>query len=86
MATVLNLDFKTFKTSSFVVVLPLLPVIAIILVFNDVIDAYLEQMPFFHKDKHPYIKGCVHAVNIFTIYMIVSYVFYYTFGWGRGYN
>lgn len=55
---------------------------AIILVFNDIIDDHLEQMPFFHKDKHPYIKGCVHAVNIFTIYMVVSYIFYFAFGWG----
>ena len=34
---------------------------AIILVFNDVIDDYLEQIPFFHKEKHPYfynLYGC----------------------------
>ena len=55
---------------------------AIILVFNDIIDEHLEQLPFFHKDKHHYIKGCVHAVNIFTIYMVVSYIFYFAFGWG----
>jgi len=56
---------------------------AIILVFNDIIDYHLRKTDYFHKDRHPYIKGCIHAVNIFAIYMIVSYLFYYIFGWGH---
>ena len=59
---------------------------AIILVFDDIIDQHLENLPYFHKDKHPYIKGWVHAINIFAIYMIISYIFYYIFGWGNGCN
>ena len=43
---------------------------AIILVFNDQLDKYLEKQDYFHDDTHPYIKGGVHAISI----LIVTFV------------
>ena len=56
---------------------------AIILVFNDQLDKYLEQQKYFREDTHPYIKGAVHAVGILLVTFVFTYVFRFVFGWGN---
>ena len=56
---------------------------AIILVFNDQLDKYLENQHYFLDDTHPYVKDGVHAVSILIVTFTLTYVFRYTFGWGN---
>ena len=56
---------------------------AIILVFNDQLDKYLEKQDYFHDDTHPYIKGGVHAISILIVTFVLTYIFRFVFGWGN---
>ena len=53
---------------------------AIILVFNDQLDKYLEQQKYFREDTHPYIKGVQIRRRYFTcnlcFYIHISFCFW----------
>ena len=79
----LNLDFKHHHTSFFFNSLFTATTFAIIFVFNDYLDRFLEKQNYFDGKRHPFIKMMFHTVTILLITFIFTYIFKFLFGWGN---
>ena len=54
---------------------------AVILVFNDNVDKYLQDMVV-KENMKPFIKGSVHTILILIFTLALTYLFRILFGWG----